>query len=94
MVHRSQSTDRHRLFDGWHTPGRWGFLSETVRHIAVLMQPFVPEAAARILDQLGVGASERSFAHLTAAHGLKGGTTLPAPAGVFPRLGDHRAKAG
>ena len=53
------------------------------RRIAMLAQPFIPEAAGRLLDQLGVAAETRDFAHLDTA--VAAGTPLPPPAGVFPR---------
>ena len=62
-------------------------LAEVVRHIAILMQPFVPGSAAKMLDQLAVPEDARTFKHLTKAHALKGGTALPTPQGVFPRYG-------
>ncbi len=61
-------------------------LAETIRHVAVLTQPFMPDASAKILDQLAVPADRRTFAALTPADALVGGTPLPAPQGVFPRL--------
>ncbi|MCB2081370.1 MAG: methionine--tRNA ligase, partial [Rickettsiales bacterium] len=61
-------------------------LAETARHIAILLQPFCPLAAGKLLDQLAVPEDERSFAHLTAEYALKPGTPLPKPEGVFPRL--------
>ena len=60
-------------------------MAEIVRHLAILMQPFVPTSANKMLDQLGVAADARTFAHLGAAHALKGGSPLPAPSPVFPR---------
>ncbi|MSO98924.1 MAG: methionine--tRNA ligase [Rhodospirillaceae bacterium] len=60
-------------------------MAEIVRHLAIIMQPFVPTSANKMLDQLGVAADARSFAHLGRNHALKGGTTLPAPSPVFPR---------
>ncbi len=60
-------------------------LAEATRHLAILMQPYVPSAMAKLLDQLGVAEDQRSFAFLGEAHALKGGITLPAPQGVFPR---------
>jgi methionyl-tRNA synthetase len=69
-------------------------LAETVRHIAILMQPFVPASAAKMLDQLAVPDSARDFAHLTSAHAIKGGATLPTPQGVFPRYGDPKVASG
>jgi methionyl-tRNA synthetase len=59
-------------------------LAETIRHLALLTQPFVPGAAARLLDQLAVRETDRSFAALEAAP-LAPGTPLPAPQGIFPR---------
>jgi methionyl-tRNA synthetase len=56
--------------------------AETIRHLAILMQPVVPEAAGKLLDQLG--ATSRDFAALDAAP-LAPGTKLPKPEGVFPR---------
>jgi len=58
-------------------------LSETIRQIAILTQPIVPEASARILDQLAIPHDRRTFAHLEIA--LIPGITLPLPEGVFPR---------
>ena len=65
-------------------------LAEVVRHLAILIQPFVPASAAKMLDQLAVPENERTFAHLGEAHALKGGTKLPTPTGVFPRYGDPK----
>jgi methionyl-tRNA synthetase len=65
-------------------------LAEAVRYIAILMQPFTPEAMAKLLDQLAVAPNARAFANLTSAHALKGDTALPPPQGVFPRYGDPK----
>jgi methionyl-tRNA synthetase len=59
-------------------------LAETIRHLAILAQPVVPEAAARLLDQLAQPAAQRDFAAL-AAHPVAPGTQLPKPEGIFPR---------
>lgn len=61
-------------------------LAEIVRCAAIMLQPFCPEAAPKLLDQLAVPENERSFAHLNDAFALKPGTPLPVPAGVFPRI--------
>ena len=42
-------------------------LAETLRHLAILVQPFVPGAAAKLLDQLAVPEAARSFAALAEA---------------------------
>ena len=60
-------------------------LADAIRHLAILVQPVMPEAGTRILDQLAVPANARSFAALGAAGRLKPGTKLPPPEGVFPR---------
>jgi methionyl-tRNA synthetase len=59
-------------------------LAETIRHLAILAQPVVPQAAARLLDQLAQPPERRDFAAL--ATPLAPGTTLPKPEGVFPRI--------
>lgn len=60
-------------------------LLEAIRQLAILAQPFMPQASARMLDQLGVSEAARSFAHLGEPGRLRAGTPLPAPQGVFPR---------
>jgi methionyl-tRNA synthetase len=66
-------------------------LAETLRHLAILVQPFVPGAAARLLDQLGVPATARAFTALAAAP-LAPGTPLPKPEGIFPRFVEEAAR--
>jgi methionyl-tRNA synthetase len=67
-------------------------LAETLRHLAILAQPFVPQAASRLLDLLAVPAGERRFADLAAAP-LAPGRALPAPAGIFPRFVEAEGEA-
>ena len=59
--------------------------AEVVRQIAILAQPAMPDAAARLLDVLGIpdALEARNFAAL--ATRTTPGTVLPAPAPVFPR---------
>jgi methionyl-tRNA synthetase len=59
-------------------------LLETIRHIAIFMQPFTPEAASKILDQLAVSNEQREFDSLDAK--LVPGLSLPIPFPVFPRI--------
>ncbi|MHA1538511.1 MAG: methionine--tRNA ligase [Alphaproteobacteria bacterium] len=66
-------------------------LAETIRHIAILTQPVMPESAGKLLDQLAVPEDQRSFAHLNTdairgTYSLVPGTALPKPEGVFPRF--------
>jgi len=58
---------------------------EVLREIAILVQPVMPVAAGKLLDLLGIGADQRSFASLGGEHRLVSGTTLPAPSAIFPR---------
>jgi methionyl-tRNA synthetase len=60
-------------------------LAETVRHLAILVQPIMPGSAAKMLDQLAVPADARTFSALDEGGALKPGTKLPKPEGVFPR---------
>jgi methionyl-tRNA synthetase len=64
-------------------------LAETVRRLAILTQPFMPDAAAKLLGQLAVPAEARDFAALENALGP--GTPLPPPSGVFPRYAEAAA---
>jgi methionyl-tRNA synthetase len=59
--------------------------AEVVRQLAVLAQPAMPTAAAKLLDLLGQGAGQRTFAALGKAGRIAPGISLPAPQGVFPR---------
>ncbi|GEO80153.1 methionine--tRNA ligase [Pararhodospirillum oryzae] len=69
-------------------------LAEVIRRVALLMQPVVPEAAGRLLDQVGQGPDQRTFEALDPACRLTPGLTLPAPAGVFPRFVDPAEASG
>jgi methionyl-tRNA synthetase len=58
---------------------------EVVRQIAILAQPAMPEACAKLLDSLGIPLDARDFANLGGATRIRPGITLPPPVGVFPR---------
>jgi methionyl-tRNA synthetase len=60
-------------------------LVECLRRLGVLAQPFVPNAAGRLLDQLAVAEDARDFRMLTEDVKLVPGTPLPPPFPVFPR---------
>jgi methionyl-tRNA synthetase len=61
-------------------------LAECLRRIGLLLQPFVPEAANKLLNQLAIPENERLFHRVGAGSALKPGTVLPAPEGLFPRI--------
>jgi methionyl-tRNA synthetase len=56
---------------------------EAVRIAALLIQPVMPESAAKMLKLLGQGDEEQGFAAV--GERLVPGTVLPPPTGVFPR---------
>jgi methionyl-tRNA synthetase len=58
--------------------------AEAVRQLAILSAWAIPASAGKLLDQLGVAEDARDLAALAVP--LVAGATLPAPAGVFPRL--------
>ncbi|TCD13154.1 methionine--tRNA ligase [Oricola cellulosilytica] len=58
-------------------------VAETVRRIAIMVQPFMPASGERLLNLLAVGEGARDFASIDRM--LVSGTELPAPVGVFPR---------
>jgi methionyl-tRNA synthetase len=66
-------------------------LAEAIRRLAILCQPVMPGAMARMLDQLAVDAGARDFAALESR--LAPGTVLPAPQPVFPRYVEEEAAA-
>ncbi|HEY3643483.1 MAG TPA: methionine--tRNA ligase [Xanthobacteraceae bacterium] len=59
--------------------------AEVLRQVAILARPFMPTAAAKLLDLLAVPADERQFAALGGAHRIAAGAKLPPPVAVFPR---------
>ena len=68
-------------------------LAESIRCIAIMLQPFMPQAAKKILLQLGysgVDFDNKSggipFTHLAPQYALKPSLAMPAPQGIFPRI--------
>ena len=61
---------------------------ETIRQIAILVQPVMPQSAAKLLDQLMVPDDERGFEHIAGRARLTSGITIEKPQGVFPRYQD------
>ncbi|WP_028749323.1 methionine--tRNA ligase [Rhizobium mesoamericanum] len=70
-------------------PARMGTVlyvtAEVVRQIAILLQPFMPESAGKLLDLVAAPVDKRDFAALGKAGRLVAGTPLEAPKPVFPR---------
>ena len=59
---------------------------ETLRHLAVLTQPYMPASSGRMLDQLGVAEDARTLAALGPEGRLVPGTALPKSEPIFPRF--------
>jgi methionyl-tRNA synthetase len=78
-------------------PGRQGTVlyvtAEAIRQVGILAQPFMPTAAAKLLDLLAVPLAERQFAMLGQGRRIAAGTALPAPSPVFPRYVESEGSA-
>jgi methionyl-tRNA synthetase len=62
-------------------------LLEALRTVAVLITPYMPRTADKILEQLGItDAGRRDFATLTSWGGLTAGTILKPGETLFPRI--------
>jgi methionyl-tRNA synthetase len=57
--------------------------AEVLRQVGILIQPYMPASAGKLLDLLSVPANTRMFTALKDP--LVSGTQLPAPSPVFPR---------
>ncbi len=67
--------------------------AEVIRQLAILIQPVMPDSAAKMLDLLLISADERGFHTLGGGHRLASGTVIPAPVGIFPRYVEPEAPA-
>ena len=60
-------------------------LAEVIRQVAILVQPVMPKATSRMLDQLGVDDDARGFDRIGGATRLPSGHAINKPEPVFPR---------
>jgi methionyl-tRNA synthetase len=67
--------------------------AEVVRQVAILVQPFMPTSAAKLLDLLAVPADQRGFSELGGSRRILPGVAMPAPAPVFPRYVESEGSA-
>ncbi len=76
-------------------PARMGTVlyvtAEVLRIVGILVQPFIPESAGKLLDLLGVSPDQRVIAAIGEGGRLAPGTALPAPQPVFPRFVEPEA---
>ena len=66
-------------------------LAETIRRLAILTQPVMPDAMAAMLEQLAVAEGARGFGDLE--NRLEPGVALPKPAPIFPRYVEEETPA-
>ncbi len=68
--------------------------AEVIRQISILTQPFMPEASARMLDQLSIDENTRNFACLGQGGRLPHGNDIVGPSPIFPRYveSEHQDK--
>ncbi|MGO8922345.1 MAG: methionine--tRNA ligase [Xanthobacteraceae bacterium] len=67
--------------------------AEVLRQVSILIQPFMPASAGKLLDLLAVPKAERCFADLGGKHRIAIGAKLPAPTAVFPRYVEPAGEA-
>src|SRR5271166_3155042 len=67
--------------------------AEVLRQVSILIQPFMPTAAGKLLDLLAVPEAERRFADLGGKDRIAVGAKLPAPTAVFPRYVEPAGEA-
>jgi methionyl-tRNA synthetase len=65
--------------------------AEVVRQVAILAQPFMPQAASRLLDLIAIPSEKRDFSAV--AERIAPGVALPPPAAVFPRYVEPATEA-
>lgn len=62
---------------------------ECLRYVGIILLPFIPESAEKILFQLRVPIKERDFSHLNKEFALSDHIIMQ-PEGVFPRIDESR----
>jgi methionyl-tRNA synthetase len=67
--------------------------AEILRRVGILIQPYLPRSAAKLLDALSVEDDKRSFSALAKGSELVPGRSIPPPTPIFPRyVEDDAAK--
>ena len=69
-------------------------LAETIRQVAILVQPVMPQSAALVLDQLGVDSAARDFRFIAGQQRLSAGYVIEKPVPVFPRYQEEGGADG
>ncbi len=61
-------------------------ITEMIRYIGIMLQPFIPNSANTILNSIGVDVNHRQFKHLTKQYALKSIKIINKPIPIFPRI--------
>lgn len=64
-------------------------LVEVIRVLGILIQPYMPDSASALLDQLKVPPNQRDFTAIAREKAIAPGTMIDQPVGIFPRLVDE-----
>ncbi|MCC8468185.1 MAG: methionine--tRNA ligase [Rickettsia endosymbiont of Eriopis connexa] len=75
-----KKTDPDKMLEVLYT------LLEVLRYIAIMLLPFIPNSANKMLDQLGVHKEERLFKHLGCDYALRAGSDILEPTIIFPKF--------
>jgi len=67
--------------------------AEVLRQVSILILPFMPTSAGKLLDLLAIPQGERRFADLGGERRIAAGAKLPAPTAVFPRYVESAGEA-
>ncbi|ATO57402.1 methionyl-tRNA synthetase [Bartonella sp. 1-1C] len=57
---------------------------EVLRRVGIMLLPFIPQSATKLLDSLAIAEEDRLLHHISDLR-IKEGTVLPIPAPIFPR---------
>ena len=68
-------------------------LMEAIRQVSILVQPFMPQAAAALLDQLKIAPKNRGFDKLAGTRRDDLPVTIEKPQAVFPRYFEPDSEA-
>jgi methionyl-tRNA synthetase len=67
--------------------------AEVLRQVSILILPFMPASAGKLLDLLAIPETARRFINLGGAYRIAVGAQLPAPTAVFPRYVEPAGEA-
>ena len=68
-------------------------LAEVIRNVALMIQPYMPDSAGKILDQLKIDVDARNFTHVSSDHKLAVASVIDKPEGIFPRIIDEKEES-